>query len=159
MLKSLFDVLPKSIVNDFEDNLKIITIVEKQLNFFKEDNFSRYDKLDDNTYMLVLNDIKLTYLELANNGFDFRKFGTYLETLNTNDCIYYQELKYNIYIENETSIHEQLLKMFSIHLHNQNENNYIKYSLQVNSFFSTLPNFMYRYVFFKEFMWTLPGKE
>lgn len=53
MLKSLLDVLPKSIVNDFEDNLKIITIVEKQLNFFKEDNFSRYDKLDDNTYMLV----------------------------------------------------------------------------------------------------------
>lgn len=159
MLKSLLDALPKSIVNEFEDNLNIITIIEKQLNFFKEDNISRYDKLDDNTYILVLNDIKSTYQELANNGYDFRKFGIYLETLDSNDCKYYQELKYNIYKENESSIHEQLLKMFSIYLHNQNEINYIKYSLQVSNFFSTLPNFMYRYVFFKEFMWTLPGKE
>ena len=152
-------MIPAIKINSFFKFIFFSTFTIRTLSFFKEDNISRYDKLDDNTYILVLNDIKSTYQELANNGYDFRKFGTYLETLDSNDCKYYQELKYNQYKENESSIHEQLLKMFSIYLHNQNEINYIKYSLQVSNFFSTLPNFMYRYVFFKEFMWTLPGKE
>ena len=89
------------------------------------------------------------------------KLGTLVKfSATTRFCLH--DIQYDItefYSKSQILDNKQLLKMFSIYLHNQNENNYIKYPLQVSSFFSTLPNFMYRYVFFKDFIWTLRGKE
>lgn len=159
----LFGNLPDNIKQDVKNNLKLCFYFERELKFHKEKDYINFDLvrhniLNDEVYILVLDDIKAAY-EKNKKSFDFSKFGSFLDSLSKEECEELQNMSYEHFEKNQPEIQSGIFKKFSRYLLLQKETNYLHYALQVSSLYDSLPIYVYRYMFFKEFMWTLKTKK
>lgn len=150
MLNRIENTLP------LNENFEIMELIENELNIYNKHDNTKYDILNDEVINSILDNINLVYEQLViKKGIDFKKFVSFLHSLDDQQCNELKDMTYEYFINNEVEIETEIIKNFSLFQLQSNNTNYVYYSLQISTFYSNLPHYAYRYLFFKEFMWTL----
>ena len=159
MFNKVNDSLKNPNIDNLNENFEIMELIENELNIYSKHDKSKYDVINDEVIKLILNDINLVYEQLVSKkGIDFKKFILFLQSLNEEQCNELKDMSYENFIQNEVAIETEIIKKFSLFQLQSNNSNYVYYSLQISTFYSNLPHYAYRYLFFKEFIWTLISK-